>query len=110
VHTGLAVVGTIGSPRRLDYTAIGEAVDAATLIAAENAPQGTEILVSAATYGAVSEAERVRLRLATEPVQSTVEGKNEPLILYQAELANDPVVSDRDQRPDRPISGDFKAR
>ena len=43
VHTGKVVVGAIGSRRRLDYTAIGDTVNAAARIESENKPQGTEI-------------------------------------------------------------------
>jgi len=81
VHTGLAVVGTIGSPRRLDYTAIGDTVNASARIESENKPQGTEVLLSAATFGAIPEAERSRLGLVAEPVWARVKGRDEPIAL-----------------------------
>jgi len=86
VHTGPAVVGTIGSPRRLDYTAVGDTVNAAARIESENKPLGTEVLVSAATYAAVPESERAALGLAAEAVPVTVKGKGVTLALHRADV------------------------
>jgi len=84
VHTGPAVVGTIGSPTRLDYTAVGDTVNAAARIESENKPLGTEVLISATTYAAIPEASRIALGLAAEAVPVTVKGKGVNLALHRA--------------------------
>ncbi|MGD0898200.1 MAG: adenylate/guanylate cyclase domain-containing protein [Thermoguttaceae bacterium] len=82
VHTGKAVVGTIGSPRRLDYTAIGDTVNTASRIESGNKQLQSEILVSEATVAALPEAERRRLALTWQESTLAVKGKREPLKVF----------------------------
>ena len=51
VHVGEAVVGNIGSPQRMDYTAIGDTVNTSARLEA-NAPGGT-IYISRAVADAL---------------------------------------------------------
>ena len=71
VHTGEAVVGNIGSPSRMDYTAIGDTVNTAARLEA-NAP-GHTIYISRA----VADALEGRIRVTSLGDTVRLKGKKE---------------------------------
>lgn len=74
VHTGSAVLGNVGSPRRKEFTAIGETVQVAKYLQ-ELAPGG-EVIISAATYTQVAPFVRVepaKLRRPLEPHETPIQ-------------------------------------
>jgi len=52
VHTGIAVVGNMGSPSRFNYTALGDVVNTASRLEGANKVVGTTTLVSGDTVAA----------------------------------------------------------
>ena len=83
VHTGPAVVGIVGSPGRLDFTAIGDTINTAARIEAENKPLGTEVLISEATHRALPPGERARLGFAAQGEARTIKGRTGPVVVYR---------------------------
>ncbi len=76
IHFGEAVLGLVGTEKRIDYTAIGDSVNTAKRIQ-ENASAG-KILISEAAYQIVRDQIRV---IPVAPIQA--KGKREPVRVYE---------------------------
>ncbi len=81
IASGPIVAGNIGSPDRMEYTAIGDTVNFAARLEALNKSMGTQVVMSETTYHAVRE------YLPTRPLPPTaVRGKTGSPPLYTIEL------------------------
>lgn len=76
VHTGDAVVGNVGSPERLDYTAMGDSVNLAKRLQEVAAPM--QVLISDETYWLVADHIEVN---ELEPIQ--VKGRTQYTKVYE---------------------------
>jgi len=78
LHTGDTVVGNIGSPDRMDYTALGASVNLAARLEGLNKQYGTELLVSETVY------REARDLFLFRPIDTTrVKGISRPVSVFE---------------------------
>jgi len=76
LHTGMVVVGNVGSEQTMNYTVIGDVVNTAKRL--QEIANGQQILISEDTY------KEVKDRVEVNRLESQVlPGKREPMVLYE---------------------------
>jgi len=75
VHSGEAIIGNFGSPRRFNYTAMGDTVNLASRLEGQTKTYGVEIIVSETTREALGDEfilrklDKIRVKGKSQPVE-----------------------------------------
>ena len=93
IHTGIVIVGNIGSDRRTDFTAVGDAVNVAHRL--EKLARPGEILVSEAVQRVVRAAARLRFE-----GERQLSGREEPVHVYSVEREGRKARPDGEAHPE----------
>ncbi|MBL8119411.1 MAG: response regulator [Anaerolineae bacterium] len=77
IHTGMAIVGNVGTPEIMDFTAVGDTVNLASRLQA--ICSNGQILISQATH------DQLQGRVRLNPIGiRNVKGRSEPVTVYEA--------------------------
>ncbi|NJM12755.1 MAG: CHASE2 domain-containing protein [Synechococcaceae cyanobacterium SM1_2_3] len=113
VHTGEATVGNVGSAAKIEYTAIGDVVNAASRLEGLNRYFGTRIAVSGATRSQVMPPDASAHELRFRPMgQVVVKGKREAFSVFNPLVATAESVNLLDEYAEayyRLEAGDLRA-
>jgi adenylate cyclase len=94
IHTGEAVVGFLGTERRMDYTAIGDTVNVASRLTSQAGPD--QIVISAATY-----TQLCREIPCSQLVAMKLKGRAAPIDVHEV-LWREPLPQNRTARDLKP--------
>jgi class 3 adenylate cyclase len=81
IHTGSAVVGNVGAPQLMDFTAVGDSVNLAARL--QKMAEGGQILISSATYDAIGEHIATRPIVARSIGSMKLKGRVEEVMTYE---------------------------
>lgn len=107
IHSGEALVGNFGSPLKMDYTVIGDAVNTAARLEGLNKNYGSTLMISQSTYELISSSIDVK-SLGPAPVK----GKSEAIHVYEvlglSEEGKGKMIEDRNNKQTKWMKGNNK--